>query len=188
VTGHEYNTTVGIDLGDTNHVYCILDAQGEVFNKGRLSGTEALLRRFFTRYPETNILRTVPGVGSLTSLAYILTLEQPQRFAKSRDVPCYLGLIPRKNQSGNSDPQLRISKAGNSYLRRLLVGSAQSILGPFGKPNALRQWGIKLAERGGKNAKNRAIIAVACKLAALLHRLWTTGEEFNPFPRGQIIV
>ncbi|MGH7427768.1 MAG: IS110 family transposase [Candidatus Methylomirabilaceae bacterium] len=138
---------------------------------------EALCR---SRYPETERLRQVAGVGPLTSLAYLLSLEDPQRFRKSREVGPFLGLVPRQNQSGGSDPQLRITKTGDPYLRRLLVGSAQYLLGPFGPDCELRRWGLKLAERGGLNAKKRAVVGVARKLAVLLHRLWLTGEHYLP--------
>jgi transposase len=133
------------------------------------------------RYPETKLLRRISGVGPLTSLAFILTLEKPYRFHKSREVGPALGLVPRRDQSGDKDPQLRITKTGDAYLRRLLVGSAQYILGPFGPECDLRHWGLKLAERGGKNAKKRAVVAVARKLATLLHHLWKTGEIYDPF-------
>jgi transposase len=132
-------------------------------------------------YPETKLLRRISGVGPLTSLAFILTLENPDRFRRSREVGPAVGLVPRRDQSGGHDPQLRITKTGDTYLRRLLVGSAQYILGPFGPDCDLRRWGLKLAERGGKNAKRRAVIAVARKLAVLLHYLWKTGEIYDPF-------
>ena len=133
------------------------------------------------RYPETKLLRRISGVGPLTSLAFILTLEKPDRFRRSREVGPAIGLVPRRDQSGDQDPQLRITKTGNSYLRRLLVSSAQYILGPFGPDCDLRRWGLKLAERGGKNVKKRAVVAVARRLAVLLHRLWKTGEIYDPF-------
>jgi transposase len=119
-------------------------------------------------------------VGVLTALSYVLTLENPNRFAKSRDVGPYLGLVPKQEESGDSQPQLRISKAGDAMVRRLLVGSAHYILGPFGPDTDLRRYGLKLCERGGKNAKKRATVAVARKLAVLLHRLWTSGEVYEP--------
>jgi transposase len=133
------------------------------------------------RYPQTKLLRRISGVGPLTSLAFILTLENPDRFRRSREVGPAVGLVPRRDQSGDRDPQLRITKTGNSYLRRLLVSSSQYILGPFGPDCDLRRWGLKLAERGGKNAKKRAVVAVARKLAILLHHLWKTGEIYDPF-------
>jgi transposase len=132
------------------------------------------------RYPETKLLRAVSGVGPLTSLAFILTLENPDRFQRSREVGPAIGLVPRRDQSGDQDPQLRITKTGDAYLRRLLVSSAQYILGPFGPDCDLRRWGLMLAERGGKNAKKRAVVGVARKLAVLLHHLWKTGEIYDP--------
>jgi transposase len=139
------------------------------------------------KYPETCLLRQVKGVGPLTALTYVLTIEDPHRFPKSRLVGCYLGLRPRQNQSGESAPQLGISKSGNGYLRRLLVECGQFILGPFGPDTSLRRWGLHLASRGGKNGKKRAVVAVARKLAVLLHRLWTTAEVYEPL-RGQVQV
>jgi transposase len=133
-----------------------------------------------TRYPETATLRQVPGVGVLTALSYVLTLEDPARFPKSRAVASYLGLRPKQRDSGASAPALRITKAGDAFLRRLLVGSAHYILGPFGPDTDLRRWGLTLAGRGGPNAKKRAVVAVARKLAVLLHRLWVTGEVYEP--------
>ena len=132
------------------------------------------------RYPETDLLRQVSGVGPLTALSFVLTVEDPRRFRKSRSLGAYLGLSPRRSQSGDEDPELRITKAGDDDLRRLLIGSAHYILGPFGPDTDLRRWGLDLAARGRKNAKKRAIVAVARKLAVLLHRLWVTGEVYEP--------
>jgi transposase len=134
-----------------------------------------------TQFPETQSLRTVPGVGALTALTFVLTLEDPNRFYKSRDVGSYLGLIPKQSQSGQCSPQLGISKAGDSYVRKLLVGSAQYILGPFGPDTDLRRWGCELAKRGGPNARKRAVVAVARKLSVLLHRLWVDQTQYQPF-------
>jgi len=132
------------------------------------------------KYGHTTLLRQVKGVGPITALAYVLTLENPERFVKSRDVGPYLGLVPKQEDSGESQPQLGISKAGDTMVRRLLVGSAQYILGPFGPDTDLRRYGLRLCERGGKNAKKRAAVAVARKLAVLLHRLWVSGEVYEP--------
>ena len=133
------------------------------------------------KYPETELLRQVPGVGAILSLAFILTLERPDRFEKSRMVGPYLGLVPGRRQSGDSDPQLRITKEGDGFLRRLLVQGAQYILGPFGPDGDLRRrFGLALEARGGKYAKKRAVVAVARKLAVLLHRLWRSGEVYEP--------
>jgi transposase len=132
------------------------------------------------KYPHTKLLRQVSGVGPVTSLAYVLTLETPLRFDRSRDVGPYVGLVPAQEDSGDSQPQLGISKAGDRMLRKLLVGSAHYILGPFGPDTDLRRFGMKLCERGGKNAKKRATVAMARKLAVLLHRLWISGEVYEP--------
>ena len=131
-------------------------------------------------YPQVALLKQVKGVGPLIALTFLLTLEDPNRFRKSRDVGCYLGLQPGRRNSGQSEPQMHISKEGDPYLRTLLVQGAQHILGPFGVDCDLRRWGLKLAERGGKSGKKRAIIAVARKLAVLLHHLWVSGEVYEP--------
>lgn len=131
-------------------------------------------------YPETELLRQVDGVGPIVALAFILTLDNPKRFAKSRDVGPYLGLIPRLYDSGESQPQMRITKTGDRMMRALLVQSAQHILGRFGKDSDLRRHGLKIAARGGKNAKKRAVTAVARKLSVLLHSLWITAEVYEP--------
>jgi transposase len=132
------------------------------------------------RYPETELLRQVEGIGPLTALAFVLTLEDPYRFERSRSVGAYLGLVPARDQSGDRDPQKRISKEGDEMLRKLLVGSAHYILGPFGSDSDLRRHGQKIATRGGKNSKKRATVAVARKLSVLLHCLWVTGELYDP--------
>lgn len=131
------------------------------------------------KYPETAALRQIVGVGPITALAFILTLEDPKRFATSRAVPAYLGLRPRQRDSGARRPQLAITKAGDRMLRRLLVSAAHYILGPFGPDTDLRQFGQRIAGRGGSSAKKRAAVAVARKLAVLLHRLWMTGETYE---------
>ena len=132
------------------------------------------------KYPVTETLKQVPGVGPLTALAFVLIIGDPRRFPNGRNVGPYLGLIPKKDQSGGQDPQLHISKAGDGFLRQLLVGSAQYILGPFASDTDLRRFGKEIASRGGKNAKKRAVVAVARKLSVLLHRLWLTGEVYDP--------
>jgi transposase len=131
-------------------------------------------------YPETDLLRQVEGIGVLTALTFVLTLEDPYRFERSRSVGAYLGLVPARDQSGDRDPQKRISKEGDEMLRRLLVGSAHYILGPFGSDSDLRRHGQRIASRGAKNSKKRAVVAIARKLSVLLHRLWVTGEAYDP--------
>ena len=139
-----------------------------------------------TEYPETCLLQQVSGVGTLIALTFVLTVEDKQRFQKSRDVGCYVGLRPKRSESGERQPELRITKEGDVYLRKMLVQGAHGILSHRGPDTDLKRWGWKLAGRGGKNAKKRAIVAVARKLAILLHRLWVTGEVYEPLRNSQI--
>src|SRR3981081_2484231 len=139
-------------------------------------------------YPEVSLLKQVKGVGTQISLTYVLTIEDPYRFPKSRAVGCFLGLRPGRRNSGESEPQKKISKAGDRYLRTMLVQGAHYILGPCGEESDLRRWGLKLAERGGKNAKKRAVVAVARKLAVLLHKLWVSGEVYEPLRNTHKVV
>jgi transposase len=133
------------------------------------------------RYPETQVLRRIKGVGPLTSLAFVLTLEEPGRFSRSRSVGAFLGLTTRQADSGESQPALRITKAGDPLLRRLLVQSAHYILGRYGPDCDLRRWGLQLAGDGGnKIRKRKAVVAVARKLAVLLHHLWANGVAYEP--------
>ena len=132
------------------------------------------------RYGKYTLLSQVDGVGVHTALSYMLTMGDPNRFEKSRQVGAFLGMRPRKKDSGASQPQLGITKAGDEYLRKTLVNCAHYILGPHGRDCDLRRFGQRICERGGKNAKKRAVIAVARKLSVLLHRLWVTGEVYEP--------
>ncbi len=138
-----------------------------------------------TKYPETALLEQVHGVGTLIALTFVLTVEDRERFQKSRDVGCYVGLRPRQSESGERQPQLPISKEGDVYLRKLLVQGAHCILRPRAPDTDLKRWGLRLCERGGKSARKRAIVAVARKLAVLLHRLWTTGEAYEPLRNSE---
>src|SRR5437870_7007231 len=136
-----------------------------------------------TKYPQTLWLQQVPGVGAITALYFVLKIEDPKRFKKVRDVGAYTGLCPRRDQSGESDPQLRISKRGDAYLRRLLVSAAQYILGPFGPQSALRESGLRFAAADGTTrAKKRAVVAVARKLCVLLLSLWQNQTPYQPYP------
>jgi transposase len=162
----------------------ILDTLAALAEK--LLGFDRELRRLSNEvYRETALLSQVNGVGPITALCYVLTIEDPKRIRRSRNVGAYLGLRPRQRQSGQRDPELRITKAGDRNLRRLLVQCAQYILGPFGKDSDLRRWGLELASRGGATAKKKAVIAVARKLAVLLHRLWLTGEVYEPLRNAE---
>jgi transposase len=140
-----------------------------------------VIQKAESEYPETKAIRTIYGVGPVTALTFVLLLNNDRkRFLKSRDVGCYIGLRPKQRESGQSAPQLGITKVGDSLLRRLATQCAQHILGPFGKDSALRRWGLSLALRGGKNAKKRAVVAVARKLVVLMHRIWITQEVYEP--------
>jgi transposase len=139
-----------------------------------------LVQRSRTEYPVTQRLQQIAGVGPLTALAFVLKIGEPQRFGRSRDVGAYLGLCPRRDQSGGTDKQLRISKCGDGFLRRLLVSAAQYILGPFGPACALRQHGERLRGSGSGREKKRAVVAVARKLAVLLLSLWKHGTDYQP--------
>ena len=136
--------------------------------------------RIAKRYSDVEVISQPDSVGTLTALVFMLTIEDKDRFTNSRMAGAFIGLRPRKSQSGDDDPQLRITKSGDPFVRRLLVNCANRILGPFGKDCDLRRWGLEIAKRGGKNAKKRAKVAVARKLAVLMHRLWVTGEIYQP--------
>ena len=152
------------------------------FLNQQIGSMDQQIEKLAVRYPEIRVLRSVPGVGSVVAASYVLTLDRPDA-APNRSAGAFLGLRPSQAQSGESDPQGRISKTGDGYLRSLLVQSAQYILGRFGPDSALRRWGLKLASTGGKRGKKRAIVAVARKLAVLLHSMWRSGEHFQPFPQ-----
>jgi transposase len=132
------------------------------------------------RYEKYRLLTQVKGVGVHTALSFMLTIGEAERFEKSRMVGAFLGMRPKQKESGESKPQLGITKAGDEYLRKTLVNCAHYILGPHGQDSDLRRFGQRICERGGKNAKKRAVIAVARKLAVLLHRLWVSGEVYEP--------
>jgi transposase len=133
------------------------------------------------KYPEIALLRTAPGVGPMVAACYVLTLGKPETMETNRQAGAYLGLRPRQQQSGDSNPQCGITKTGNTYLRSLLVQSAQYILGRFGPDSELRCWGLKLAASGGKRGKKRALVAVARTLAVILLSMWRNRKKFEPF-------
>jgi transposase len=132
------------------------------------------------RYPVTARLRQIPGVGAITALAFVLTIDDPHRFSSSRKLGAYLGLRPRQRASGERDPQLPITKAGCPFLRKTLIQAAHHILGPRRPDTSLRRHGLKIAQRGGTAAKKRAVVAVARKLSVLLHHLWVSGATYQP--------
>lgn len=131
-------------------------------------------------YAEATQLQQIPGVGPLTALAFVLLIDDPRRFDSSRDAGAYFGLCPKLDESSDYQPQLHISKAGDEMGRRLLVSAARYILGPFGPECDLRRYGNAIAARGGKNARARAAVAVARKLAVVLHKLWISGGAYDP--------
>lgn len=158
-----------------------------------IEGWEATERRYDVmlqklqqqpEYAAAKILQTVPVVGLVTAMTYILTIGDPTRLANSRDVAAYIGLTPARKQSGASDPQLGISQAGDGYLRSLLVECAHRLLPDRSPACALRSWGRELAKRGGKRGKRKAMVAVARKLAVILHRLWLTRQPFEAYPKS----
>jgi transposase len=126
--------------------------------------------------PTCRRLMTVPGIGPLTALAFRATIDQPGRFRKSRDVGAHLGLTPRRYQSGQTDVQGRISRCGDELARTALYEAAHSLLIRSTKWSALRAWGMSVAKRRGMA---RARVAVARKLAVILHRMWADGSEFR---------
>ena len=162
----------------------LVEAIGELTARIAAAGRE--VEALCEAHPETRALRQVTGVGPITALTFVLTVEDPGRFPKNREVGAYLGLVPRQRESGERAPQLRISKSGDAGLRRLLVQAAHYILGPFGPDTDLRRWGERYAGTGAGNAKKRAVVAVARRLAVLLLALWKTGEVYEPLRHAAV--
>jgi transposase len=156
----------------------VLEALHEVTKK--IGDHDDEVERLFEANPTAQRLAEIDAVGPITSLVYTLTIDDPKKFKKSRIVGSFIGLTPAKDQSGDSDPQKHISKAGNEFLRRLLVQCAHRLLGTFGSDCNLRRWGLALCARGGSAARKRAIVAVARKLAVVMHRLWVSGRNYDP--------
>lgn len=146
-----------------------------------IKGYDREISAMVKRHPEAIRVMQISGVGELTALAYVLTVEDPKRIVRSRSAGAYFGLVPGSDDSGEKHEQRRITKEGDRFCRRLLVSAAQYILGQHAKVDSdLRRHGLAMASRGGKNAKKRAVVAVARKLAVLMHRLWITGETYVP--------
>jgi transposase len=138
-----------------------------------------------TKYgAKTKWLLQVKGVGPVTALTYVLTIDDAERFEDSRDVGAYVGLVAKRRQSGKADPQLGISKTGDEMLRKLLVNCAHHMLGHLGADSDIRRWGLQLLEAGQragkKGARKRAAAAVARKLAVVLHVLWKHQRVYEP--------
>jgi transposase len=151
----------------------------EAINK-EIASYDRQIEEMETRYPEVKLLQQVHGVGPLIGLTFLLVLDDPRRFARSRDVGPFLGMIPKQRDSGERQQQLGISKAGDRLLRSLLVQGAHCILRKGAPPSDLREWGWARMEKGGKRGKGRTVVAVARKLAVLLHLLWVSGEVYDP--------
>lgn len=152
----------------------------EALNEKIAGYDEQIERLCQHEYPETRVLRQVRGVGAQVALAFVTSIVDPRRFRDSRNVGAYVGLVPRSFQSGSSDPNLRISKQGDRQLRTLLVNAATHILRRSSPDSSLKRFGRRIASRGNPRDKARARIAVARKVAVLLHRLWLTGEVYEP--------
>jgi transposase len=156
-------------------LFCVLEQLEE-----QIDAYDDRVKQLAKKYPDVAAIAQPKGVGTLTALVFLLTLEDKTRFTKSRTVGAFIGFNPKRDQSGDCDKQLGIAKTGDAFMRRLAVGSANYILGPFGQDCELRRWGLELSKRGGRNAKKRATVAVARKLVVLMHRLWVTGEVYQP--------
>lgn len=138
-----------------------------------------------TNYPEAKLLQTIPCIGEITALSFVLMIDDLKRFDDARQVGPFLGLVPKRDQSGDTDKELSISKTGDKLLRRLLVQCAQYHLGPHGPDSALRDWGIDYMASGGQRAKKKAIVAMARKLAVMMVSMLKTGNVYNPYPLGK---
>ena len=156
----------------------VLEAIGQLTRQIREADKQ--VEAMCDRYSETGAVRQIVGVGPITALTFVLTIEDAWRFPKNRDIGAYLGLVPRSRESGDRQPQLRITKEGDAALRRVLTQAAHYVLGPFGPDSDLRRWGLRYAESGAGNAKKRAIVAVARRLAVLMLALWKSGEAYEP--------
>lgn len=148
----------------------------------QIKDLDATISRAAERHPVAKRLQQIAGVGPVTALYFVHKIEDPSRFARTREVGAYIGLCPKRDQSGGCEKQLRITRTGAPYLRRLLVNAAQSLLGRFGRDCALREFGLRLSERGGPRAKKKAVVAVSRKLSVLMLTLWKSGEDFEPRP------
>ena len=194
------NLTIGLDLGDRCHHACVLDEAGEILAEEVIVNTREVVTAFCARYPGATIVMET-GTHSPWVSRLVAALGHPVIVANARKLRAisasqtksdredaagpYLGLVPERDQSGLNDKQLGITKAGHVQLRCLLVNCAHYILGPFGPPCQLRAAGERIAARGGKSAKKRAVIAVARKLAVTLLALWKTGADYQPLPLSQ---
>ena len=132
--------------------------------------------------PACRLLMSVPGVGPVTALAFVATIDDPGRFAKSRAVGAYVGLTARRYQSGEMDYSGRISKHGDALLRSLLYEAANSMLTVVRRAHPLKDWAPRIRKRSGHK---KACVALARKLAVILHRMLVTGEAFRWPPKEE---
>jgi transposase len=140
--------------------------------------TKAMMR---LRKEDAELVMQVPGVGPVTAAVFLAAVGDAKDFGKPRVAGPFLGLAPRQDQSGGTDKQLRISKEGDAMARKLLVIAANYIMGPFAKDCDLRRHGMRIAERGGKNARKRAKVAVARRLAVTLLAILQKRTPYRPF-------
>jgi transposase len=149
-------------------LYRNLKEQGATF--------DSHIRQFAKQNDDCRHLMTIPGVGPITATAFVSAIDDVERFKKSRNVGAYFGLTPKRYQSGEIDRQGRISKWGDTLVRSYLFEAANVLLVRIEKWSALKAWGMRLAKRSGFN---KAKVAVARKLAVIMHRMLVTGEPFR---------
>ncbi len=142
----------------------------------RLDALDQLIRATVQEDPVCRLLMTAPGVGPVVSLTFKTAMDVPGRFPQSRSVGAYLGLTPRRYQSGEQDRSGRISKIGDGGVRSALYEAANVLLRPRNRPSSLKTWGLAISRRRGRK---RAVVAVARKLATILHRMWLNAEPFR---------
>jgi transposase len=156
----------------------------------QIKAAEQRIDEIAVRYPEIKLLTVINSVGTLTALTFLLTLDNVSRFGKSREVGPYLGLVPGQSQSGDSDPQQRITKEGDRMVRWILVQCAHTLLRHGAPDSDLRRWGLGKLEqeqqkpgKAGKKSttgKKKVLVAVARRLAVLMHHLLANGEVYDP--------
>ena len=144
---------------------------------------DELVKEEGKKFPVVARLAKIDGIGPVTALAFVAVVGDPARFERTRDIGAYIGLVPRREQSGQADPGRRISKAGCGFLRRLLVQCAQVVCRPRGKDTALRRWALGRLELAGKPGKRKIVVAIARKLAVLMLSLWKSGQAWTPLHR-----
>jgi transposase len=150
----------------------------------QIKAADQQIHQIAKRYPEIQLVTEIWGVGQLTALAFMLAIDDKDRFEKSREVGPYLGIVPGQDQSGQTDHPQRITKEGDRLVRWLLVQCAHCILRKDAPDCDLKRWGLKKLDdqvkAGRKPNKKKVLVAVARKLAVLMHRLWTNGEVYDP--------